>query len=191
MKPACAFVVFLVLAMPAFAQESGQVGLTVGAPGSIGIIWHVSDAVAIRPDFSFSHTHSESSSSVVSANAWGFGFGTSALFYTGKIRDNVRTYVTPRFSYLRTNSSSHLDADAGFVVPDAKQHQDSYQYSGAFGVQYTPTRRFSVYGEAGVVYQTANSVFTSSVVSGITTEGKTTNSNWSTRGSVGVVWYFK
>jgi len=181
---------FLVLALvlpavPAAAQQSGQAGLAVGAPGSIGIIWHVSDAIAIRPDFSFSHTHSEGTSSVVTTDSWGAGFGASALFYTGKIHDNVRTYLTPRFGYARTNASTRLSG----AVTNPEQHQNSYSYSGAFGIQFTPTRRFSVYGEAGLQYSTVDSTYKSAGPITLS-EGKTTNSQFGSRAGVGIVWYF-
>jgi opacity protein-like surface antigen len=172
----------LLYAIPAAAQESGQVGLSVGFPGSIGIIWHASDAIAIRPDFSFSHSHSEGSTSDITTNS--VGFGVSALFYTGKVRDSVRTYLAPRFGYARTITK------VGGPVTNPETHQNSYQYSGSFGVQYTPTRRFSVYGEAGIVY-TDSEAFFDAGTTGILTGGTSTNTAFGTRAGVGVVLYFK
>src|SRR5437870_2920123 len=49
-------------AATAAGQERGQVGLTMGYPGSIGIIWHISDAVAVRPELSVSRTSVETTS---------------------------------------------------------------------------------------------------------------------------------
>jgi hypothetical protein len=43
----------------AAAQERGRVGLTVAHPASVGLIWHPSDRVAIRPDLNLSWTASE------------------------------------------------------------------------------------------------------------------------------------
>lgn len=186
MKRALFVLLVLLVSIPAAAQESGQTGLAVGSPGSIGIIWHASDAIAIRPDFSFSHTHSESGTpSGSKSDSWGVGFGASALFYTGKIRDNVRTYVTPRFAYARTN----VDSSASNVTLSARSHLNTYQYSGSFGIQFTPTRRFSVYGETGIQYATGESVFTTSG-SGISSTGKSTNSTFGSRSGIGVVLYF-
>ena len=63
------------------AQEKGQAGITMGYPASIGVLWHLSDRVAIRPEFSFTNTDS-SSVSLVSAGTqfWSLGTGVSALF---------------------------------------------------------------------------------------------------------------
>jgi opacity protein-like surface antigen len=186
MKRALFIAVFLLVrAFPAAAQEAGQVGLSVGFPGSIGITWHATEAIAIRPDFSFSHQHTDSTTSSVETGAWGIGFGASALFYTGTLRDNVRTYVTPRFGYSRTNT----DLTGPFTNPT--QHQDSYQYSGAFGVQYMPTRRFSVYGEAGLAYSHSAASYTIGTSTGVPSEGKSTNTAFGTRAGVGIVWYFR
>ena len=46
-------------ATPASAQEAGDVGVTVSAPSAIGIIWHVTPRVAIRPDLAFSFSESD------------------------------------------------------------------------------------------------------------------------------------
>lgn len=54
--------VLLCASLPAAAQESGQVGVAMGYPGSIGIIWHASERMAIRPDFNVAQTSSESKS---------------------------------------------------------------------------------------------------------------------------------
>ena len=179
----------LAAAVPASAQEAGQAGLTIGFPGSIGILWHVSDAVAIRPDFSFAHNSSESGSQFTSTSeAWIAGFGVSAHFYVGKIADHIRTYVTPRFGFTRTTTDSNT-AGASY---DSKSHTNNYQYAGSFGVQYTPTRRFGMYGEAGVQYTRAESTFTADTALPIVfASGKSTNSTFSTRAGVGLVLYFK
>ena len=169
---------------PAAGQDAGQVGLSVGFPGLIGLTWHATEAIAIRPDFSFSHTHSDSTTSEVESGSWVVGFGASALFYTGTRRDNVRAYLSPRFGYARTSS----DVTGPFTSPT--QRQNSYQYSGSFGVQYMPTKRFSVYGEAGVLYQTSEATF-ATTTAGVSTEGKSTTDTFGTRAGVGIVWYFK
>lgn len=197
MKRACFVVALLMLAIPARAQEAGQIGLGIGIPGSIGIIWHISDGIAVRPDFSFSHTHSEADTvGGTEADSSGYGFGASMLFYTGKIRDDVRLYVAPRFAYARTNSKTEtpgimLDGvsivNTGYVT---KGHQNGYTYAGAFGVQFTPTRRFSVFGEAGLQYSDVDSTHTTTAPVTIA-EGTSSNSQFGTRTSVGVIFYFK
>ena len=179
-------VAVLLYSSPAVAQESGQVGLTLAYPASVGLIWHATDAIAIRPDFSFSHTHNEGGTNVATSNSWGFGVGVSALFYTGAVRDNVRTYLVPRFAYTRTNTDSEFEG----VPLNTDHHVNSYQYSGSFGVQYTPMRRFGLYGEVGLQYSTSESIFTT-VAAGIPAAGKSTSSQFGTRAGVGVIVYCK
>ena len=84
------------------AQEAGQAGITMGYPGSIGILWHVSDSVAVRPEISFSTSSSDNEFGADTTNVSG---GASALFYVAKW-DRVRAYVSPRFAYGRTTSDS-------------------------------------------------------------------------------------
>jgi opacity protein-like surface antigen len=177
-------VVLLLFSIPAAAQEPGKVGVAMGFPGSIGIIWHLTDTVAVRPDFSFARTSSESESSTLKSHSWNLGTGVSALFYVGKLRENVRTYVSPRFAYSRT----HTGSEPREVVLNSGTNGNSYQYAGSFGVQYAPSSGFSVYGEAGIAYVRSDSTFTSTVISGVVT-GKSTNSTFGTCAGVGVVLY--
>lgn len=179
--------ILLSASRPAAAQESGQAGLSIGFPGSIGIMWHASDAIALRPDFSLTRTESKSESpSTLKTSSWGLGFGVSALIYTGKVRDNVRTYFTPRFAYTRTN----VDSEPSAPSLSSGSHANSYQYSGSFGVQYSPTRRFGVYGEAGVQYGRTTSTFTATTQPGFSSSGKTTGYTFGTRAGVGAILYF-
>lgn len=178
-RVAFAFVV-LFLACPAAAREPGQTGLTVGFPGSIGIVWHASKAIAVRPDFSFNRTESKGEApSTVETNSWRVGLGLSALFYAGKVGDKVRTYFSPRCGYSRTNVESDSSTSLTFG-----SRVNSYDYSGSFGVQYSATSRFSVYGEAGVTYGRSDSTADAPAF------GRTTGSSLASRAGVGIVLYF-
>src|SRR5215210_8020139 len=44
----------LVIAKAAAAQEPGQIGLTMGYPGTIGVVWHPTSRIALEPDIAFS-----------------------------------------------------------------------------------------------------------------------------------------
>lgn len=156
----------------ASAQDHGPVGITMAFPTSIGAIFHATDKVAIRPEFTF--TQSSTDSSPVEATTWSVGTGVSALFYLSS-RDRVQTYVAPRFSYAHADTSI-----AGGIVSD--NTSDSTGFSGSFGAEYSPSARFSVYGEAGIAYTQLTS---KSQVSGIETK----NHTWGTRGGVGIIFY--
>jgi hypothetical protein len=161
---------------PASAQEAGDVGVTVSAPSAIGVIWHVTPRVAIRPDLSFSFNESDAEVGT-DISSKSFSFGGSVLFYTGRW-DNLQTYVTPRLSY--SWSSSSIDSLGGL---DATQ--DGWGLSGSFGAQYTLGTRFAVFAEAGLLYASQTSETPSSF-------GDNERTSWTfgTRTAIGATLYF-
>ena len=168
------FVALLFVPSVAAAQQPGDVGVFMGYP-SLGLVWQVSEKVAIRPEIAFSSTSSEvnSSFSTGTSHGWNLRVGGSALFYL-KDADRLRTYVAPQFSYSRTHTetSSSLSEAAG----------NTYGFAGLFGAQYSLNDRFSVFGELGVSY-------THSTLSDlIRTDSKA--DNWGTRTGVGVILFF-
>ena len=170
--------VLLVGTARADAQEKGQAGITMGYPASIGVLWHVSDRVAIRPEFSFSRTDS-SSASIVAADSqfWSLGTGIAALFYA-PVHDNLRTFVSPRFSYTRTKGDSNITTST----------TTSYSFAGMFGAQYSLGRRFGVFGEIGFSYARQTGSATTELLS-LSRIASHSNSI-GTRSGVGVVLYF-
>src|SRR5206468_5297785 len=85
------------------AQETGRAGLTMGYPGAVGMIWHVAERVALRPEFSFASSAADTATSGTDATS--FGVGVSGLFYV-RTWDNLRAYVSPRFVYGRGTTTS-------------------------------------------------------------------------------------
>jgi hypothetical protein len=165
----------------ASAQDAGQAGITMGYPASIGLLYHVTDRVAVRPEFSVSRNTGSSSSPIITtiSSGWSLGVGASALFYLSE-RDRVRPYVSPRFTYTR--SSSTVDSSGSLPPPSgATTHGDAYSAAGSFGAQYTPNRRFAVFGDVGFGYTHTT----------LKTGGGALDSNsWGTRTGAGVVFYF-
>ena len=169
--------VWLLMGNAADAQEKGRTGLTMGYPASVGLVWHPSDAFALRPELSLSTVSSDSSMTGVRDGS-SVGVGLSALFYVGRW-DSLRAYVSPRFTFNRVRIDSFNDAGP----------TKTYGWSGSFGTQYALHRKFSVFGEVGVghshaVERFASTVFGSSMVS------QSTIDSWSTRTGVGVLFYF-
>jgi hypothetical protein len=82
---ACSLALLGMGATGAAAQDEGKVGITMGYPAAVGIIWHVSDTVAIRPELSFSGSSSETDRAEnitdSESDGWTLGTGISALFY--------------------------------------------------------------------------------------------------------------
>ncbi len=181
-----AFTAALALGTPvlAAAQDHGKVGLTLGFPGDVGVLWHVSESIAVRPAVTFSHSSADSSAGG-SSDGWGAGFSLSALFYVKKY-DNVRAYLSPQFDYSHVSTSVTPSSAPGPVanVTTATTTTTSSNTGGggAFGAQYTPTPHFSVYGELGLAFQHHRTNLASSL-------GPVTGSTWGTFAAVGVVFY--
>ena len=141
------------------AQEGGQVGLTMGYPTAVGVVWHASDRVGFKGEVNFSHSSSELDGSPFlitrETHTDSFGFGVAGQFYISR-NDDVSTYVSPRFAYSRITVTSE---GSDFVTPldsisvpslDTRSELSSYSFAGSFGAQYSPNRRFSVFGELGL-----------------------------------------
>jgi Outer membrane protein beta-barrel domain len=166
----------------ASAQDGGKAGVTIGYPASIGLIWHATDSVAIRPAFAFSHSDSEISTATSENESTNFGLDLGVLFYVKKY-DHVRTYVSPRFLYSRSTSRSTASSTQA-VLPEIKTTGTSTGAAGVFGAQYSPSGRFSVYGEVGIAFTHRNSETENSAA------GVFKTNTWGTTSGVGVIFYF-
>lgn len=160
---------------PAFAQDKGKVGLTMGYPSSVGILFHVTDKVAIRPEFNFAQSSSELDTVIgdSESSSWILGTGVSALFYL-RAWDDTQLYVSPRFTYTHNSTSSEVVSAAS---------SNNWGLSGSVGAQHKLGTRFSVFGEVGFGYSRSTIGAGSSVV-------EATASGVSTRTAVGVILYF-
>jgi hypothetical protein len=215
----------------AYAQEQGQIGVAMGYPTSVGVLWHVSDRVAIRPAISFSHGWSETTiesgdilrtvpspsfpgfvdvtpitRSTASSSTWTTGVDVSVLLYLGKW-DNVRAYLAPGYGYRRSSSTSETSVEILTPLPPglppdffgprdftSRSKSDSHAGSAAFGVQYTPHRRFSVFGELGVRYSESGvpvSIITSTLLGPSDDVRRGKSRSVGTATAVGVIFYFK
>jgi hypothetical protein len=176
----CAFVAVMgVLGGSAAAQDAGKVGITMGYPASIGLIWHASDSIAIRPELTFSGSSAESDGpGIVGGESWAVATGVSALFYMKKY-DNLRTYFTPRFTYARTSSTTDISS---ITTSSSTSRSRTIGGAGSFGAQYALGDKFSVFGEVGfgLMRSTSSSSFSS---------GKSKITSWGTRAGAGVIYY--
>jgi hypothetical protein len=183
-------VTLALLATAASAQDDPRIGVAMGYPASIGIVWHVTDGIALRPELSATSSSSDltattTSSSTVNANDnWQVLFGVSALFYLSK-HEGLRTYVSPRWAYTRVESTS-TSGSPSFTTGSTGNVQF---VSGSFGAQYTLGRRFAVFGELGLGYtHTTNSPNSSSPAVTLFTESA--GHTIGTRSGAGVILYF-
>jgi hypothetical protein len=185
----------------ASAQERGQFGIGMGYPGSISLHWHITDAIAVRPDFRFRST----GGSDIEATTTTAAFGISGLWYFAR-HDALRMYASPRFEYAHTSLEYEITlaipgliaqelSALGPIIAGFPQTYDASSstksFAGSFGAQYAVHKRFSVFGEAGVEYQKVGRPdFVGALSSFIprSTEGP---HSWGTRTAVGVIVYFK
>ena len=172
----------------AAAQEAGKIGVTMGFPASVGVIWHASEKFAVRPEFTFSHSSLESSIGETDSTA--VGVGLSALFYTKKW-DNAAMYFAPRFAWTHSSAESRTDFDdfTRVLLPEPidterESSANAYLYSGSVGAQGWIGRRFSVFGEVGFAYTTGSSESDSFL------SNETSVKGFSLRSGVGAVLYF-
>jgi hypothetical protein len=165
----------VLLARPSSAQETGRVGLTMAFPAAVGIIWHATDGLALRPDFTFSQSSSGGAS--LTASSASVGLGVSALFYVRKW-DNLRAYLSPRFGYQRSSFTYPGSAPASVST-------NTYSGSGSFGAEYLLHRRFAVFAETGLIYSHLNS---DAAASGLSLDSS--SHTWGTRAGVGAILYF-
>jgi len=170
-----AVAVVLLSSPPSRAQEVGQIGVTLAYPAAIGVVWHVTDQLAIRPDFSFSNSSSDTLGSSTTVN-----YGVSGLWYFQRW-DNLRAYVSPRFGYSR------FSASISTTVLSSAPTTNAYSGAGSFGLQYRLHDRLSVFGETGLQYNHASTTSTD-VATG--TSDSTSAHTWSTRAGVGMIFYF-
>lgn len=175
------FVVGL-LSGAAQAQDAGKVGITMAYPASFGVIWHASDAVAIRPAITYTGASSDSTSTTSGTSNWSLGTAVSALFYLKKY-DNVRTYVSPTYRYSHTSTTIKPATTIQGSVSNATSTGNSNGASGTFGAEYAPGTRVRIYGEVGFGYtHTTNSTSIANLLT-------TTGNSWGTTAGVGFVFY--
>ena len=156
-------------AAPAHAQEKGRLGISMGYPASVGVLWHATERIAIRPSVSFDHSSAEfavrtpvlgnigaiTTTSMTESNT--VGLRVDALFSVGTW-DNVRAYVAPGYGYewsdFNTTNSTVVTGFPGLSnnreTLDREGH--GHEVRGTFGARYTPHPRFGVFGEVGLRY---------------------------------------
>ena len=182
------------------AQDTRRVGVTMGYPASVGLLWHISDRVALRPEISFTWTSLESAPNTgfelfetgTESDSQQSTIGVSALFYLARW-ESLRAYVTPRIAYTRSSATTELSITPppSFFEPlppldtETESTSSGMLFSGGFGAQYWLGERFSVYGEFGVSFTR-----TTTETEVLTFRNESRVRSVGTRSGVGVVFYF-
>ncbi len=184
---------FAMLGGSAYSQERGQAGIVMGYPASVGMLWRVSDRVAIRPEATFTRSSGETKSgggvAVASNTSWTAGVSVSGLFYLGAVDGGLRTYVSPRFTYSRLSSGNETRST---TTTTGESTGNAYGIAGSFGAEYMLGRRFAVFGEVGLGYSHTSQVGnqTLTVPTAYDARSETTSSGVAVRSAVGVVVFF-
>lgn len=148
-------IAFLLAAGTAYAQappeeqQFPRVALTIGwlpsssatlgaSSGIIGIVYERSERLAFRPELSFGTTFDRRSGDTLGPDTWSMGVAVTVQGYVAR-KDNLGIYVGPRFGYSRTSNMGYSTNSV-------------YTAGLSLGLQYSLTRRISVYGEAGALY---------------------------------------
>lgn len=187
-------VMLVAAARSAAAQEAGDVGVTMGYPGALGVVWHVTEGIALRPDIALTRSTSESTtsatggfggpglSSTSTSEGWGTTVGLSVLLNVRTI-DRLRLYLAPRVAY----AYSTTDNESGFAgsLSAFTSKTRGVLASGSFGSQYNVHDRFAIFGELGLQYTTQT---TTSDFPGTRNEADGTTVGL--RSAVGVTFYF-
>jgi hypothetical protein len=152
----------------ALAQQPDPVGITMGFPTSVGVLWPLGAHFAIRPELSLSQATDSSTLAVsiggpsfmesTSSDVTHLAVGVSALVYVRRW-DALRAYISPRFAYSRTTSNDNSTPPLGLAA--LTMHE--YSVAGSFGAQYSPVRHFGIFGEIGLQYSSSRTTSTVTV----------------------------
>jgi hypothetical protein len=169
---------------PAAAQDAGRTGLVVLTPGTVGMVWHVSDHVAVRPEVSFLFSAVDVDDSSANESTSGTaGLGVSVPLAIRRWGD-ATAYVAPRFSYVRATSDSGGPPDLRL-----ESVATSYGVGGSVGLQYLLGERFAIFAETGLSYARSSSG-TESDSPAVTLLRKTHSWSLGTRAAIGAGFYF-
>ena len=179
-RPVCAAVLTTILctATSSFAQER-RTGLVVSTGSAVGLVLPISERLAIRPEMSFSVAEVESdrgSETETSAVT-----GAVSVLITLRRWDDLRTYVSPRLSFIRTTGTSVVTS--GPTSNSFETTNTGSGIAGSFGADYRLGERFAIFGETGLTFsrQTSDSDFSAD---------DSTSRSFGTRTAVGIVFFF-
>ena len=138
------------------AAQSGTLGLSIGYPTSLGVVWQPSALVAIRPEFTFELFDADSTSvsrlgtSRFSTDTRLVGVGLSALFLVYR-EETLSVYVSPRYIHRRGKTIVAQDVPADVFVGGSDDRKiQGHTITGSLGARYGLGARFAVFGELGV-----------------------------------------
>ena len=143
------------------ASDQLRAGVTIGYPASVGLIFQLTDTIALRPELSFSGSSADASlttpvQSSTKDEGSTIGVGLSALFYAARW-DSLRAYISPRWSFSRASSTITTSIPVIVRLPpqnsvSSTNTSTTNSVAGSLGAEYSLGRRFAVFGETGFGY---------------------------------------
>ena len=158
----CAIVTIFAFAVPAVAQER-TFGVTVGYPGSVGVVWQPAGRVAIRPSITFRNSGSDPMDEAGDFESSSLSTTVGGLIYL-RASAPLRLYLTPRYSFARTSSTITLQVPqlqfplGTLTTTSVTTKRTTHEHGLALlvGAEYRLGDRFGVFGEVGVLYTRAS-----------------------------------
>jgi hypothetical protein len=155
---------WILIGARASAQETGRIGLSIGYPTTVGLLWQISTRVGLRPEMTLDVGSSESIStsrfgeSRFSSDFWDVGIGLSALILVHRADDLV-VYLSPRYRHSRGKSTAENTSSPGIaLLGNDDSDTTGHTFAGAAGAHYSLGRRFGVFGELGVSHEQTDTV---------------------------------
>ena len=125
-------------------------------PAAVGVLWHITDRVAVRPDLSLNRSETTSTlTSTSGATIFGPAVTTTttstqtdttltgglSLLVTLADLDDLRIYAAPRVAYLRSETSSEATSPGLAGLGEYTATNDGVTVIGAIGAHYMLDRK--------------------------------------------------
>ena len=152
---------FLISTSITYAQSKGKLGFNFGYGGypymgNIGLTYHVSEQLALRPYIQFDIRQSKDESDQYEREERNTDFGGAlSLLFTMKSMEKFRIYWGGSFSYswLREKwSTAYYSAYENNQYDNGESKGHRVSWGGLVGFQYTVGERIGLYGEIGIGY---------------------------------------
>jgi hypothetical protein len=157
-----AVLLMLALAPTATAQEP-RLGLTVAYPTGVGVIWRVSERLALRPEFTLGYSNEiDDQFANVRANAWRFGVALSGV--VSIVRDGPRhLYAAPYYEFQRRYTTASQTVSYGdpddffattrFALLEVKPRTNEHSIGGIVGFEFRIKDRYGLFVEGGAAHR--------------------------------------
>jgi hypothetical protein len=146
--------------LPAGAAEKGAIGIDVeaGVRRLIGVTWHPSTRLALRPGVFFQNAQAENTPTLLDPSVEAPVYETEDTIFGGRLeldyllreRRRVTPYVGVTASYSHLNTPYPVNDNSNVIFRTG--NLDGWSAGALFGAQYALSEAFQVYGHVGLSY---------------------------------------